>query len=107
MKGVQMTEVVAMITIVVMVMIEAREGASENHMTLEMVLVVGVVLAGSRVTGCVPGPDAVSIILQVAQNVFDAKLPGRLLHPDRSTEFSNRPINMTMGARCCHGALLT
>ncbi|KAI5060481.1 hypothetical protein GOP47_0024901 [Adiantum capillus-veneris] len=53
------------------------------------------------------GPDAVSIILQVAQNVFDAKLPGRLLHPDRSTEFSNRPINMTMGARCCHGALLT
>ncbi|MCO5566774.1 hypothetical protein L7F22_020454, partial [Adiantum nelumboides] len=86
-KGVQMAEGVAMTMVAVVVMTEVLEGALESHMTLEKELVVVViVLVGSRVTGCVPGLDAMSTILQVAQNVFDAKLLGRLLPPHKSAK---------------------
>lgn len=93
MRGVQMVEV---IMDVVGAMTETPEGALGGHTTPVMLLVV--VLAGSRVIGCVTGLDVTSTILQVAQNVSDAKLLGRLHHQDRCAQFAIMLVMLIMGS---------
>lgn len=89
-RGVQMLGVRVTIMDGVVAMIEAQEGASESHTTQEMRVLV-VVLVGSQVIGCVAGLDVMSIISQVAMNVFGAKLL------ERPSCMNREPLNLQPG----------
>lgn len=89
-RGVQMLGVGVMITDGAVAMIVAQEGASESHMTREM-QVLGVVLIGSQVIGCVAGLDVTSIISLVEANVFGAKLL------ERPSCINREPLNLQRG----------